>query len=374
MPNAQPPVPLLDLHPQWAEVEPHIRALFDQVFATQTFRFGPIHDQFEAALAGATGRKHAIAISSGTDALLCALMAMDIGPGDEVICPPFTFFATAGSIARLGAKPVFVDICPTCYNLEPALIEAAITPRTRCIIPVHLFGQIADMDPIADIARRHNLRVLEDAAQAIGALHHAKPIGSWSDAAALSFYPTKNLGAAGDAGAILTDNDQLAERIRQLRNHGQADVYHHASIGGNFRLDALQTAVLLAKIPRLQDWNRLRRAAAARYQALMADLPLQLPSEYAYNQHVWHQYTIRVNGGRRDALRQSLTAAGIGCAVFYPLALHLQPCFAYLGYREGSLPVAEQATREVLSLPMFPHITPEQQQHVAKVIRQSALL
>lgn len=359
------PVPLLDLSEHHRAVRDEAIAALTPLIENSSFILGPATDRFEAELAKYCGTKHAIGISSGTDALLIALMALDIGHGDEVIVPSFTFFATAGVVHRVGAKPVFAEIDPATFNISVKAIEAAITPRTKAIIPVHLFGRAADMTAINAVAFRHNLAVIEDAAQAIGAMHAGKMVGSMSPIGALSFYPTKNLGAFGDAGACLTNDDAMATKLKHLRLHGQTDEYRHQYVGGNFRIDAMQSAVLSIKLRRLPQYTQNRQAAAKRYTQLLAGLPITLPE--IPEGHVCNQFTIRAP--RRELLKEHLKKAGIGHRVYYPLPLHLQPCFAHLGYKTGSLPESERAAAEVLSIPMFPEIKPQQQEEVAAAIR-----
>jgi dTDP-4-amino-4,6-dideoxygalactose transaminase len=332
---------------------------------------GPEVAQFEAAIAQLSGVKHAIGCASGTDALLLPLMALDLQPGDEVISPALTFFATAGMIHHAGGRPVFVDIERHSFNLSPEAVEAAITPRTRAIIAVHLFGQMAAQEKLLAIGARHGIPVIEDAAQAIGARRRIggqwKVAGETGWVGTLSFFPSKNLGAWGDGGMILTQDDAVAARLRRLRTHGGLKMYHHDEVGINSRLDTIQAAVLLAKLPFLAAWSAGRRAKAnwynARFQGHAEVVP---PVPDSANEHIYHQYTIRAP--RRDALREHLRSRGIGCAVYYPLALHLQPCFGYLGYSEGSLPESEAATREVLSLPVYPELTEAQQQRVVEAV------
>lgn len=360
-------VPLLDLSDAHrADREAFLEAI-GEIIDANAFVLGPATERFERELTDYCEVAHAIGVSSGTDALLAALMAIGVGEGDEVIVPTFTFFATAGSVARAGAKPVFVDIDPLTFNIDPAAAAEAITSRTRAIIPVHLYGQCADMDAITRLAQEHGLTVIEDAAQAIGARYRDHAAGSMGQMGALSFYPTKNLGAFGDAGAVLTDDAALAERLRVLRLHGQTDTYRHGLLGGNFRIDAIQSAVLSIKLRRLNDDASARRAAAARYDELLAGTPLTLPSVAEGCHHVFNQYTVRAP--RRDALCRHLAEEGVGHRVYYPLALHLQPCFEELGHRRGQFPRAEAATAEVVSLPMFPHLSVEQQEAVTEAIR-----
>jgi dTDP-4-amino-4,6-dideoxygalactose transaminase len=316
--------------------------------------------------------KHAIGCGSGSDAVLLALMALDVKANDEVITTPHTFFATAGAIARLGAKPVFVDVEPRTYNINPARIEAAITAATRAIMPVHLYGQCADMDAILEIAARHRLPVIEDAAQAIGAEDKGRRAGSMGRIGCFSFYPSKNLGAAGEAGLLTTNDDALAARLRALRVHGGATEYLHQEVGFNSRLDALQAAVLRVKLPHLDDWAQARRAKAETYTLLLmnAHLPFQLkpPTLRENARHIFHLYVVRVAADLRDPLMAHLRAHGVGTKVYYPVPLHLQECFRYLGYQAGDMPEAERAARETLALPLYPELTLEQQQYVVDVL------
>ena len=366
------PVPMLDLVAQYqsirAELEPALRAVIER----QGFIMGPEVALLETAIAEVAAVRHAVACASGTDALMLPLHSLDLKPGDEVIGPAFTFFATAGAIHNTGGIPVFADIDPVTFNIDPDAIEAAITPRTRAIVVVHLFGQMAAIERIAAIAARHHLFVIEDGAQSIGARRQVD--GAWrtpgqlSDVATLSFFPTKNIGAWGDGGMMLTQHDALATRLAKLRVHGGAKQYHHDEVGFNSRLDTLQAAVLLTKLPHLASWNAGRRANAAYYNAAFADLAeITTPGTDAANEHIWHQYTIRT--GRRDDLMAHLRARGIGCAVYYPLALHLQPCFAHLDNRRGALPETERAMNEVLSLPVYPELAREQLDEVIGAVR-----
>lgn len=363
-------VKMLDLLPQYAPLREEIRRAMDQVCDTQSLILGPTVERFEQKLAEYCHTRHAIGVSSGTDALLCALMAAGVQSGDEVICPSFTFFATAGSIARLGARPVFAEIEYRSFNIDPADIQRRITPRTRAIMPVHLFGQVAKMEAINEIARRHNLIVIEDAAQAIGAQRSGRPACSWGLAGCLSFYPTKNLGAFGDAGAICTNDDDLAERCRKLRVHGSGHTYYHEMIGGMFRMAAIQAAVLEVKLKYLDGWHEQRRRNAALYDRLLAGSPIVTPAIDPENYGIYNQYCIRTAG--RDRIRQVLADRGIGSAIYYPLPLHLQPCFAYLGGKEGDLPVTEQACREILALPIYPELPEAQLRAVAEALLEAA--
>ncbi len=361
------PLPILDLTRYDAELKRDIARAVEEVFATGRFVLGPANEAFEKALAEKLGVRHVIGVSSGTDALLVTLMALNVGPGDEVVTSPFSFFASAGEVARLGASPVFVDIEPATFLLDPRRIEAALTPRTKAILPVHLYGQCADMDPILELARRRAIPILEDACQAIGATYRGKAAGTLGAFGAFSFYPTKNLGAAGDAGAVSTDSDGMAALIRSLRVHGSPVTYHHDRVGGNFRLDAVQAAVLNAKLPRLDAWNERRRAIAHLYGELLAEAArdgrVGLPAEAPGRLHVYHQYVVRVAG--RDGVKKRLHERGIGTSIFYPVPLHLQPCFSGLGGREGAFPEAEKAAKEVLALPIYPQLTDSEVERVA---------
>ncbi|MCS7048544.1 MAG: DegT/DnrJ/EryC1/StrS family aminotransferase [Verrucomicrobiae bacterium] len=359
-------VPLLDLKAQYATIREEVRKALDEVCESQHFILGPEVEKLEQNVAAYSGCAHGIGVSSGTDALLVALMAIEVKPGDEVITTPYSFFATAGVIARLGARPVFVDIEPKTYNINPALIERAITSRTRAIIPVHLFGQCADMDSILDVARRHQLPVIEDAAQAIGAQYDGKRAGSMGTVGCFSFFPSKNLGGFGDGGMVVTNDATLAERVRVLRVHGSKPKYYHQLVGGNFRLDALQAAVLNVKFKYLDAWTAGRQRNAAFYDRAFADLPLQRPA--AVRHHIYNQYIIRTK--RRDELQAFLKAAGIGTEIYYPVPLHLQKCFADLGYRQGDFPEAEAAARETLALPIYPELKEEQLAYVVDCVRQ----
>jgi dTDP-4-amino-4,6-dideoxygalactose transaminase len=359
---------MLDLKTEYRLFRDEIRAAVDALLESQHFIGGPAIAELETALAAYCGARHAIAVSNGTDALLCALMALEIGHGDEVILPSFTFFATAGTVARLGAKPVFVDIEPHTFNIEPALIEKAITPKTRAIIPVHLFGQCADMDAINAIAKQHKIKVVEDAAQAIGAKYKGRPAGTLGHLASLSFYPTKNLGGFGEGGMIFTSDDSLSAMCRQLRNHGESQRYYHDRVGGNFRLDTMKAAILLVKLRKLDEFNRRRRHNAAQYDKLLAGAGVTTPKVADGNEHVYHQYSILSD--RRDALAAHLRDRGIGSAIYYPVPLHLQKCFVPLGYKPGSLPVTEQTAARILSLPVQPTLTDDEIAYVASAVRE----
>jgi dTDP-4-amino-4,6-dideoxygalactose transaminase len=360
-------VPMLDLAAQFRTVEADVRAAVDRVLSTCGYVLGPEVEALEHEIAAACRAKHGVGVTSGSDALVAALMALDIGPGDEVIVPVFTFFATAASVSRVGAKPVFADILPDTYNIDPEAIDAAVTSRTRAIIPVHLYGQCADMTRITKIADRHKLAVIEDAAQALGAAWCDRQAGGLAKLAALSFYPTKNLSAIGEGGMVLTDDDELARTLRVIRHQGQTGEYEHGRLGANFRLAAIQAAALRAKLGHLTAWNDARRRHAARYDEALKGTSVTPPPIDPQGHHVYHQYTIRCR--RREQVQSALTEAGIGNKIFYPTPLHRQPCFADLGYKTGAFPVAEQAAAEVLSIPVYPEMTAEQQDHVIETIR-----
>lgn len=365
-------VPLLDLVAQHRSIADDVVAAALAVIERQQFIMGPEVAQLEAAIAELSHVGHAVACASGTDALLLPLRALDLAPGDEVICPSFTFFATAGAVHNAGGRPVFADIDPGTFNLSPESAEAAITSRTRAIIAVHLYGQMADVGRLKALADRHGLALIEDAAQAIGARRRVggtwRMAGELGWAGTLSFFPSKNLGAWGDGGMILTQDGPLAERLARLRLHGGAKQYHHEEVGYNSRLDTLQAAILLVKLRHLAAWSGARRDRAARYSALLSTLAaVQLPVVHPDAEPIFHQFTIRAE--RRDELVAHLRASGIGCAVYYPQGLHLQPCFAGLGYRMGSLPHTERAMADVVSLPIFPELSDSQQDAVAHAIR-----
>ncbi len=364
------PIPLLDLTAENAPLLPEIRQAFDRVFAKNAFVLGQEVEFFEREVAAYLGVKHAIGVSSGTDALLVAMMALGIGPGDEVVTSPFSFFATAGCIARLGAKPVFVDIDPVTYNLDASAVGAALSEHTRAIMPVHLYGQPADMSALRSISEAFAVPIVEDAAQAVGAQHALGPVGGLGSLAGFSFYPTKNLGAFGDGGLVTTNDDDLAQRVRILRVHGGERRYYHAVIGGNFRLDGLQGAVLRVKLPHVTKWTDARRKNAGLYDLLFLeeDLPegaLSTPKKVEEG-HVYNQYVVRTRD--RDRLKQHLVDRKIGCEVYYPLPLHLQECFASLGYGVGSFPESERAANEVLALPIHPALTQDQLERVVSEI------
>ena len=371
MPGVSPDgnVPVLDLTRYDEDLQREIAAGVNGLFASGRFILAPVNTEFEHAFAEMVGVRHALGVSSGTDALLVALMALGVGPGDEVVTSPFSFFASAGEIARLGARPVFVDIEPGTFNLDANRLAAAITPHTRVVLPVHLYGHCCDMDAIREIAR--DIPVVEDACQAVGATYGGRAAGSLARMAAFSFYPTKNLGAAGDAGAVTTDDDYMAALVSNLRLHGEAERYRHTRVGGNFRMDSVQAAVLRAKLPRLAAWTDRRIAIAARYGEMLWDSEqaerIVLPEVAHGRRHVFHQYVVRVRD--RDKVRAKLADAGISTAVFYPIPLHLQECFADLGYGTGDFPEAEKAANEVLALPMFPQLTDAEVDRVADAVR-----
>ncbi|HTG89341.1 MAG TPA: DegT/DnrJ/EryC1/StrS family aminotransferase [Vicinamibacterales bacterium] len=365
-------VPLLDLKAQFAPIRADVLDAMTRVCDAQQFILGPEVEALERELAAFLHVPHAIGVSSGTDALLVALMALDVGPGDEVVTTPFSFFATAGSVARLGARPVFVDIDAATFNIDTGRIEAAITPRTKAIVPVHLFGQSAGMDAIAEIATRTSVPVVEDAAQAIGTTYRDQIVGGLGAIGCFSFFPTKNLGTFGDGGLVTTRDAALARKMRAIRQHGGEVKYHHDSVGGNFRLDALQAAILRVKLPHLDAWTQARQRNAERYDAMFADARLtdmiRLPVRASDSTHIFHQYVIRTP--ERDRLRAFLQDRGVGTEVYYPVPLHLQPCFRGLGQSAGAFPRAEAAATEVLALPIYGELTEIQQGWVVEAIRE----
>ncbi len=376
-------VPLLDLKAQYATLREEIRHALDEVCDTQQFILGERVQQFEAHVAEYSGVQHAVGLSSGTDALLAALMALDIQAGDAVITSPFTFFATAGSVARLGAIPLFADIDPVTFNLDPAAVERLLAKppprfrknRIKALMPVHLFGQCAEMQSLLDLARAHNLAVIEDAAQAIGAEYPwrgaARRAGAMGDIGCFSFFPSKNLGAFGDAGMAVTNSTEKAAALRALRMHGSTLKYRHDVLSGNFRLDALQAVVLDTKLKHLEKWHAARRAHAAFYNSAFENSAVQTPAAVyaghaAVNFHIYNQYVVRVP--KRDRVREQLLKSGIGCEIYYPIPMHLQPCFRHLGYQAGDFPVSEQAAREVLALPVYPELNEAMLQTVADAL------
>ena len=363
-------VPLLDLQAQYATIRTTIRDVIDRVCESQHFILGPEVQALEEAVAAFCGVRFAIGVSSGTDALLAALMALEVGPGDEVITTPYSFFATAGVIARVGARPVFVDIDPQTFNLDSQTLGAKVTSRTKAIMPVHLFGRCAEMNPILEVAEKHGLAVIEDAAQAIGARSsQGQQAGSIGLMGCFSFFPSKNLGAFGDGGMVVTNNEHMAEKLRILRVHGGKPKYHHQIVGGNFRLDALQAAVLRVKLPYLASWTESRRNNAQRYRLLFEEMQLRevvsLPEDTLG--HIYNQFVVRFPD--RDRLQGFLRERGVETEVYYPISLHLQQCFQYLGYGKGSFPHAETAATEALALPIYPELTAEQQRYVVNQIK-----
>jgi len=372
-------VPLLDLKAQYASIRDEVKKAVDEVIESQYFILGPKVEELERAVAAYTGARFAVGVSSGTDALLASLMAIDVRAGDEVVTTPFTFFSTAGVISRLGARPVFVDIEPASFNLEPARLEKALTPKSKAVIPVHLFGQCADMDPILDACRRRGVPVVEDAAQSIGAAYKGRRAGAMGAVGIFSFFPSKNLGAFGDGGMVVTSDAGLAERVGLLRTHGEHKRYHHREVGGNFRLDALQAAVLLVKLGHLDDWSARRRENARDYtrrldEAGLVKKGLVVPPAMVYergedrNHHIFNQYTLRVRD--REGLKAFLQEKGVMTAVYYPVPLHLQECYKDLGYKKGDFPESEKAAGDVLSLPVYPELTDAQKDSVVAAISE----
>jgi dTDP-4-amino-4,6-dideoxygalactose transaminase len=368
-------VPLLDLKAQYLAIKADIDAAIAEVLESQHFILGPKVEQCEKAIARYCGCSHGIGVSSGSDALLACLMAEDIGPGDEVITTPYTFFATVGAIARVGATPVFVDIDPSTYNIDASAILAKVTKKTRAIIPVHLYGQMADMDAVMSVANAHQLIVIEDAAQAIGSEHKGRRAGSIGHYGCVSFFPSKNLGAFGDGGMIVTNDAKRAERLAVLRAHGSKPKYYHKIVGGNFRLDAIQAAIVSAKLPHLDNWTAARQRNARKYDELFAAAglaggdatPVTLPRT-ATDRHIFNQYVIRVT--RRDELKAALQAKGVGTEIYYPVPMHMQECFAYLGHRAGAFPESERAANQTLAIPVHPELTAAQAQYVVDCVRE----
>ncbi|MBI4324821.1 MAG: DegT/DnrJ/EryC1/StrS family aminotransferase [Chloroflexi bacterium] len=402
-------VPLLDLKSQNLALEAELNSAFTRVLRSGQYILGPEVMKLEGEIARLVEVKHAIGVSSGTDAILLALMALGVGPGDEVICPTFTFFATAGCIARVGAKPVFVDSCPVCFNLDVADLERKITPRTKTIIPVHLFGQAAEMDAVMAAAQRHGVTVIEDAAQALGAGYRGRKVGSIGHFGAFSFFPSKNLGGFGDGGMLVTNDEALAEKARLLRTHGSKPKYYHKYVGGNFRMDPLQAALLGVKLPHYHEYTQKRKANASYYTDNLSKIPgvgmasaaqskcppanaqhapsecseaalaepeakLILPGAYAWNDPIWNQYTLRISGeGRRDALKSFLAERGIGTEIYYPVPMHLQECFSRLGSGGEFLPCAARLAKECLSIPIFPELSRIQIDAVIGTLQQFRL-
>jgi dTDP-4-amino-4,6-dideoxygalactose transaminase len=375
-------VPLCDLLGQYRQLEPQIRDALARVLASGQVILGPEVAALEREVAAYCGAGHAVGCASGTDALSLALHAVGVGPGDEVLLPAFTFFATVGSVCRTGARPVLVDIDPVTCNIDPLQVESKVTPRTRAIIPVHLYGQCCEMEPLWHVAERHNLALLEDAAQAIGGEYQGKRTGTLGAIGCFSFYPTKNLGGYGDGGMCVTNDPDWAAHMARLRVHGMEPKYHHKEVGWNARLDALQAAILRVKLPHLDRWIAARQEAARRYDTLIEEYHLgqflDRPAVRPHRRHVFNQYVVRVANGQRDALVKHLHAERIGCEIYYPIPLHRQECLAHLGYMAGDFPASEEASRAVLALPMFPELTAEQQRRVihscATFLRQRARL
>ncbi len=361
---------MLDLKAQYAQIRPEVDEAVARVIASTHFINGPDVDALEQEIARYSQARHGIGVSSGSDALLVCLMALEVGPGDEVITSPYTFFATVGAIARLGAKPVFADIDPVTFNIDPAAIASRITPRTRAIIPVHLFGQCADMDPILDVARRHHLAVIEDAAQAIGSEYKGRRAGSMGTAGCFSFFPSKNLGCLGDGGAVVTNDAVLADKIKLLRGHGSHPKYFHKVIGGNFRLDTIHAAVLRVKLKYLDGWSAARQQGAAYYTTSLAKHGLAgglaAVPKVVQSRHIFNQYVVRCED--RDGVRDHLTKERISTEVYYPCPMHLQECFAYLGHQAGEFPESEKAALETLALPMYPEMSNQQRDRVVRGI------
>ena len=361
-------IPYFDLPAQIRSLRPELDAAIALSLDNCTFCLGPDVAQFEVEFARFCDAKHCIGFNNGTSALHVAMRLLNLGPGDEVITTPFTFVATSWALSYVGARPVFVDIDDTSFNLDPKLVERAITPRTRALLPVHLYGNPADLAPLLEICRKHNLTLVEDAAQAHGAKYRGRSVGSFGQMSSFSFYPGKNLGACGEGGALVTNNDAYAARARALRDHGSTRRYYHDEIGYNYRMEGIQGAVLSVKLRHLQAWTRERQRVARRYGEMLASTPLQLPRQADDAESAWHLYVVR--HARRDELKQHLEVNRIGCGMHYPLPLHLQKAFAHLGYKPGDFPVAEKAARECLSLPIYPELTEDQIQRVAAVIRE----
>ena len=362
-------VPFLDLKRQYASIKEELDQAVFSVLSHTKFILGPEVKAFEEKVTGYCGTEFAVGVASGTDALLLSLRACGVGSGDEVITTGFSFFATAGVITRLGAIPVYVDVDPDTYNIAPDKIEERITSKTKAVMPVHLFGQCADMDPITEIAKRHNLKVVEDAAQAIGSEYKGRKSGNLGDFGCFSFFPSKNLGAAGDGGMVVTNDSEMAESVRTLRVHGSKPKYYHPIVGYNSRLDALQAAILSVKLKYLDEWTKKRREHAEAYNAAFKDLDVITPVEEDFNYHIYNQYTVALKD--RDRLREVLKENQIGHDVYYPVPLHLQECYKSLGYKEGDLPVTEKKAREVVSIPIYPELTEEEQNFVIETIRKA---
>jgi dTDP-4-amino-4,6-dideoxygalactose transaminase len=362
------PIPYLDLPAQTRTIRKEVDAAIARTIDNCSFCLGPDVAQFEKDFARFCGAKHCVGFNSGTSALHVALLLLNVGPGDEVITTPYTFIATSWAISYVGARPVFVDVEDATFNLNPKLVERAITPRTRAVMPVHLYGHPADLDPLLEMCRKHKLPLVEDACQAHAAQYRGKTVGTFGAISGFSFYPGKNLGAYGEGGALITDNEAYAARARALREHGSTERYYHDEIGFNYRMEGIQGAVLGVKLKYLDQWTQERRRVAHRYHELLADTPLQLPREAEYAESAYHLYVVR--HPRRDEIKKHLEAKRIGCALHYPLPLHLQKCYANLGYKAGDFPVAEKAARECLSLPIYPEMTEGQIQRVADVVKE----
>jgi len=366
-PSTLEAIPVLDLKAQYLSIREEIKSAIEKVLESQHFILGPEVENLEREIAAYVDSGFGVGVASGTDALILALRTCDIGPGDEVLCPSFTFIATADAVSLLGGKPVFVDIDPKTFTIDPSKIERAVSPRTKAIIPVHLYGQPADMDPIMSIARKHSLRVIEDCAQAIGAAYRGRKVGTFGDLGCFSFFPSKNLGGCGDGGMVITTSEALAKRIQSLRNHGAVKKYFTEEQGWNSRLDEIQAAILRVKLRHLDKWTAARRERAVRYDALLNKIPgLETPPVIPTGAHVFHQYTIRVP--KRAHVQTLLADAGIASAVYYPTPIHLQPIYRSFGYEPGDLPETEKAANEVLSLPIYPELTEAQMQRVAHAI------
>ena len=362
-------IPLLDLKAQYATIKKEVLAAVSEVLESQVCIGGPKVAELEKKIAELSDCQFAIGVSSGTDAILNSLMSLEIAAGDEVITTPFTFFATVGCIARVGAKPVFVDIDPLTYNINPELIESAITKKTKAIMPVHLFGQMADMNPIMEVANKHGLAVIEDAAQSITSTYKGKKAGSIGTVGCFSFFPSKNLGGIGDGGMVVTNDKQLYDRLSIMRNHGSNPKYYHKYVGANFRLDPIQAVALLVKLPHLEKWSQARRQNAAYYDKKFAGTAVKTPQINSDCVSIYNQYVIRVP--KRDELIKKLKARNIGCEIYYPVPLHLQECFKYLGYKKGDFPESEKAANEVLALPIYPELTDEMKDYVTQTILSS---
>ena len=363
------PIPFVNLKRQYAAIHDEVHEAIQDVLDQCTFASGPAVAAFETEFARYCGVRHCIGVNSGTSALHLALLACGVGPGDEVITVPFTFVATAWAISYVGARPVFVDIEPETFTIDTSQVERAITSRTRAILPVHLYGQTAQLDPLLEICDRHGLVLIEDAAQAHGAMYYGRRAGAVGQVGCFSFYPGKNLGAYGEGGAVTTNDDAVAARVRSLRDHAQSERYRHEELGFNYRMDGLQGAVLSVKLRHLESWNATRRQVAMRYRGLLSDTPLALPTEAEAGRHVWHLYVVR--HAERDRLQQALAAADIATGLHYSIPVHLQPAYAALGYRIGDFPVAEQVAQECLSLPIYPELSASEQEQIAQILKQA---